>query len=137
MSKTEKIIKNMFYFWVAVADSFSFYILTIGLIVLYAFSVEIKLLEILNLTMVYQFYIVLFSIYLISKETKYLFLYQTIRVGEVIVSLLSFLYLALQPTNPYWIMSGFIASFTMKMLIIAFVKIKKYPEECLDCDRYK
>lgn len=138
MSKREKLVKKIYSFFSIAGDVFSFYISTIGVLTLYAFSIEIKLMEVLNLTMIYPFYLALASVYIIIRGCQSLLFLQLAKSFEwIICSLISFTYLFFAANDPYKLMSGFIACYVMKMLIVAYVKIRKYSTECIGISNYK
>ena len=137
MSRNEKIIKHIFSFFSIVGNVFIFYIMTIGVLVPYTFSERRDLLEILNLTMMYQFYIALFGVYMLIGGLKFVLYYcDSFTLNSnffewILYSMVACIYLGFCGTDPYRIMSGFLACFTMKMFIVAWVKIRKYSSECI------
>lgn len=133
MSNRESIVKHIYFFFSIASDVFTFYILTIGILTLYAFSADRKLLEILNLTMTDQFLLALYGLYIIIKSMSHMFFLRQMLdlFNWFACSFVVLVYLSFVANDIYKIMAGVITCFLMKILIVVYVKIRKYSTECI------
>lgn len=134
MSTKGKIIKEIYSFFSAAGDIFTSYMIIIGILTLVVFHIDMKLQEVLTLARVFQIYIVLFGVYIAMQGLKFYFISEgtnTLILKRMAYLFISFVYLSLMANTPQKLIVGFATCFIVKMLIVVFVKIKKYPTECI------